>query len=315
VLRAKMVDYLMLPGQSGFTGNAAAGAALLNELQASPLSGNYTAFNYYLQSAIDQGSLGGMQSQVGGQVRADAAAYLLRQPYRLDDALAPYAAGRDLAVGQTGMWLTGWGGYVATNAHDGAAGSSEQSAGPLIGATHVIDTHTSVFMALGYDWGQVGSAGATGDVGIVLGTIGGRYAFRALAEGPYVDARADVGGVDYQDTRPLGGGLGTARGNGAGMVYGGQAVFGDILRGRPGRPCHARRLSGDRQRARVGRGSPKQYDGQLARRTGGRAGSAVAWRLDHHADFHSWGRADARQPQRRQHGQSIRLHGQAIRGL
>ncbi len=68
-----MVDYLTLPGQSGFVGNAAAGAALLNDLQDSPLSGNYTAFNYYLQSAIDAGTLGGVQSQVGGQVNADAA--------------------------------------------------------------------------------------------------------------------------------------------------------------------------------------------------------------------------------------------------
>ena len=75
VLRAKLVDYLTLPGQSGFVGNAASGAALLNELQNSPLSGTYTAFNYYLQSAIDAGTLGGVQAQVGGQVNADAAAY------------------------------------------------------------------------------------------------------------------------------------------------------------------------------------------------------------------------------------------------
>jgi protein-tyrosine phosphatase len=124
VLRAKMVDYLTLPGQSGFVGNAAAGAALLNELQNSPLSGTYTAFNYYLQSAIDAGTLGGVQAQVGGQVNADAAAYLLRQPLWLDAALAPYADGRDLADGQTRIWLTGLGGTFATAARGGAAGSS-----------------------------------------------------------------------------------------------------------------------------------------------------------------------------------------------
>ena len=39
VLRAKMVYYLTLPGQSGFAGNAAAGAGLLNALQNSPLVG------------------------------------------------------------------------------------------------------------------------------------------------------------------------------------------------------------------------------------------------------------------------------------
>src|ERR1019366_1764816 len=72
VLRAKMVDYLTLPGQDGFTGNAATGTALLNALQDSPLSGHYTAYNYYLQSAVDAGTLGGVESEVGGQVHADA---------------------------------------------------------------------------------------------------------------------------------------------------------------------------------------------------------------------------------------------------
>lgn len=230
VLRAKMVDYPILPGQDGFTGNAAAGATLLNEMQNSPLSGAYTAFNYYLQSAIDAGTLGGVQSQVGGQVRADAAAYLLRQPLSLDGALAPYASGQDLSVGQTRIWMTGLGGYFATNAHGGAAGSSEQTAGPLLGVTHRIDSQASVFLGIGYDWGGVGSAGATADVGTVLGTIGGRYALGSLEQGPFVSVRADLGGLDYQGKRPLGGGLGTASGNASGMVYGAQAVLGDVIR-------------------------------------------------------------------------------------
>jgi protein-tyrosine phosphatase len=230
VLRAKMVDYLTLPGQSSFVGNAAAGAVLLNELQNSPLSGNYTAFNYFLQSAIDAGTLGDVPSQVGGQVNADAAAFLLRQPLWLDAALAPYADGRDLAVGEKHIWLTGLGGYFATGAHGGAASSSEQSAGPLMGATYRIDTQASVFFGIGYDWGSVGSAGANADVGTVLGTIGGRYAFGALDEGPFVAARADIGGVDYRDKRPLSSGLGTASGTTSGAVYGGQALVGDVIR-------------------------------------------------------------------------------------
>jgi protein tyrosine/serine phosphatase len=230
VLRAKMVDYLTLPGQSSFVGNAAAGAVLLNELQNSPLSGNYTAFNYYLQSAIDAGTLGGVQSEVGGQVTADAAAFLLRQPLWLDAALAPYADGRDLAVGEKHIWLTGLGGYFSTGAHGGAEGSSEASAGPLMGATYRIDTRASVFLGIGYDWGSVGSASANADVGTVLGTIGGRYAFRSLDGGPFVAARADIGGVDYQGKRLMGGGLGTASGTTSGAVYGGQAVLGDVIR-------------------------------------------------------------------------------------
>ena len=156
VLRAKMVDYLSLPGQSGFAGNAASGAALLNALQNSPLSGAYTAFNFYLQSAIDAGTLGGVEAEVGGQVRADAAAYLLRLPSRLDAALAPYVDGRDLAPGQARIWAGGLAGDFATAAHGGAAGSSEHSAGTLTGLTYRIDGRASGFFALGYDWGSVG---------------------------------------------------------------------------------------------------------------------------------------------------------------
>ena len=42
VLRAKMVYYQSLPGQSGFRANAANGAVVLAALQNSPLSGAYT---------------------------------------------------------------------------------------------------------------------------------------------------------------------------------------------------------------------------------------------------------------------------------
>ena len=81
VLRAKMVYYQTLPGQSQFFGNAVRGAALLNNLQNSPLSGHYTAYNYYLQSAIDAGTLGGVETRVGGQVHADAAAFSMQPPF------------------------------------------------------------------------------------------------------------------------------------------------------------------------------------------------------------------------------------------
>lgn len=233
VLRAKMVDYLTLPGQSSFVGNAASGAGLLNELQNSPLSGQYTAFNYYLQSAIDAGTLGGVETQVGGQVHADAAAYLLRVPVWLDSALAPYADGRDLAAGQTHIWLAGLGDYFATDGHGGIAGSTEQSAGPVMGATYRIDVHSSVYFGLGYAWGSVGSADANADVNTLLGTMGGRYAFSSLEEGPFAAARLDAGGIDYDSRRPMGGGLGTARGTTTGTVFGGQAVLGDVIRLEP----------------------------------------------------------------------------------
>ena len=230
VLRAKMVDYLTLPGQSGFAGNAAAGAALLNALQNSPLSGAYTSFNYYLQSAIDAGTLGGVEAQVGGQVRADAAAYLLRQPSRLDAALAPYVDGRDLAPGQARAWMGGLAGDFATAAHGGAASSSEHSAGMLGGLTYRIDAQASAFFALGYDWGSVSGAGGAATVGSAIGVVGGRYGFASLDAGPFVAVRASLSGVDYQGARSLGGGLGKANGGAPGMAISGQAVFGDVIR-------------------------------------------------------------------------------------
>jgi protein tyrosine/serine phosphatase len=230
VLRAKMVYYSTLPGQSGFAGNAASGAALLNALQNSPLSGHYTSYNYYLQSAIDMGTLGGVETQVGGQVHADAASYLLRQPLWVDGAITPYTSGRDLGIGQTRIWLAGLGGYFGSDGRTGFASSTERSAGSVMGGTYRIGDRTSAYLGLGNILGSVGSAGASADVNTALATIGGRYGFSTLEAGPYVAARANVGWVDYQSKRALGGGLGTTQGNTKGAVYGGGADVGDVIR-------------------------------------------------------------------------------------
>ena len=160
VLRAKMVYYPELPGQPGFSGNAAAGAALLNELQNSPLSGRYTAYNYYLQSAVDAGTLGGGQARVGGQIHADAAAYLMREPLWIDDALSPYTAGVELRAGQGHLWATTLADGLSSSAGAGNAGSSERRAGVAAGATVRVDGRTSATMAIGYNSGTVESAGA-----------------------------------------------------------------------------------------------------------------------------------------------------------
>ncbi|MDR3538588.1 MAG: tyrosine-protein phosphatase [Acetobacteraceae bacterium] len=230
VLRAKMVDYLTLPGQGGFAGNAAAGATFLSELQNSPLSGHYTAYNYYLQSAVDAGTLGGVQAQVGGQVHADAASYLLRQPVWIDMAITPYTSGRDLGVGQTQIWLAGLGGYFASDGHAGVANSTEQSVGEVAGATYRVNDRASAYLGIGGEWGSVGSADATANVTTVLATIGGRYGFSTLAAGPYVAAHMNVGWIDYQSQRPLGGGLGTAKGHTSGADYSVRADLGDVIR-------------------------------------------------------------------------------------
>lgn len=230
VLRAKMVYYPSLPGQIGAEGNAASGAALLSALQNSPLSGRYTNYNYYLQSAVDEGTLGGVQTQVGGQVHADAASYLLRQPLRTEEAISAYTNGVDLGEGQTRVWLAGFGGGFWSEGRNGAAASSEYSAGSVVGATRRLNKQASANFGIGYNWGSVGSADATATVNTVLATLGGRYGFSALESGLFVDARADAGWVDYQSRRNLGGSLGTATGNTNGAVYSGRFGLGDVFR-------------------------------------------------------------------------------------
>ena len=230
VLRARMVEYLTLPGQNGSAGNAAAGAAFLNALQNSPLAGRYTAYNYYLQSAVDAGTLAGVETQAGGQIHADAASYLLRQPGRLDAALTPYTSGREPGEGRRRIWLTGFRGHFGSDARAGSAGSTERSAGSLIGVTYRVGERTGAHLAIGYDSGSVESAGASADIRTVMAVAGGRYGFSTLESGPYAAARAAVGWVDYQSVRPLGGDLGTARGRNNGAVYSGRAELGDVIR-------------------------------------------------------------------------------------
>lgn len=228
VLRARMVYYPALPGQIGSSGNAASGAALLNALQNSPLSGRYTAYNYYLQSSVDQGTLGGVQTQVGGQVHADGASYLLRQPLRTEEAIAAHTSGSDLGEGQSRVWLAGSGGEFRSAGQSGVAGSTEYSAGSVVGVTYRMNKQASANFGVGYNWGSVGSADATATVNTILGTLGGRYGFSALESGVFVDARADAGWTDYQSRRSLGAGLGTATGNTNGVVYSGRVGLGDV---------------------------------------------------------------------------------------
>jgi len=230
VLRAKMVYYTRLPGQGVFAGNAASGTAMLNALQNSPLSGTYTNYNYYLQAAVDAGTLGGVEGQVGGQVHADAAAYLLRQPQWIDAALAPYVDSRDLQEGQPRIWLAGLGGVFASQGRTGIANSTERSAGSLVGATYRLSDQASATFGLGYHGGTVESAGATATINTLLATVGGRYGFSSLETGPYAVVRADAGWVDYQSERPLGYGLGSAQGNTNGAVLSGMAGLGEVIR-------------------------------------------------------------------------------------
>lgn len=229
VLRAKMVYYPTLPGQMEMTGNAAAGAALLNALQESPLSGHYTSFNSYLQSAIDAGTLDGMETRVGGQVHADAAAYLMRQPQVIDNALRPYTLGRTGMDGETDAWVTAIVEHHEASGRAGIVGSDNQSTGVIIGGTRRYNNHVSAYLGTGFLADDVESADADADVDSLLMIFGGRYALSTLATGPFLGCRLNVGLVDYHSTRPLGDGLGTASGSTDGISASGRLDLGTVV--------------------------------------------------------------------------------------
>ncbi len=230
VLRGKMVNYLMLPGQNMLSGNAASGAGFLNALQGSSLSGSYTAYNYYLQSSVDMGNLGGVPGQVGGQIHADAASYLLRQPRWIGEAVSPYVSGQGLAEGQARYWLSGLGGGFWAQGQSGISRVAERSAGTVAGVTYRGSERASLDLGLGYNAGTVESAGANANINTFFATLGGRYGFSSLEAGPYVLARADGGYVDYRVNRALAGNLGSASGQTTGSVFGGLIGLGDVVR-------------------------------------------------------------------------------------
>ncbi len=226
VLRGKLVEYNSLPGQAGLIGNAAAGAELLRELQNTSLSGTYSAYNYYLQSAIDAGTLGGVESQVGGQVHADAASYLLRQNAMIEQAAAPFASGSDLKVGQYRLWTTALAGYLGTDASAHAESSNEHSQGLMVGITQRFSEQLSARGGFGYSKGTVGGAGGEADTDFTFVNVGARYGFTSLEQGLFLDANASAGYIDYDSKRDLGGGLGTAKGDTHGNLTGATVALG-----------------------------------------------------------------------------------------
>ncbi|MEO3723526.1 tyrosine-protein phosphatase [Pseudomonas syringae] len=226
VLRGKMVEYNSLPGQAGLIGNAAAGAQLLQELQNSKLSGTYSAYNYYLQSAIDAGTLSGVESTVGGQVHADAASYLLRQNAMIEQAAAPFASGTDLKVGQYRLWSTALAGYLGTDGSAHAQSSNEHSQGLMVGVTQRFSEQFSARGGIGYSKGSVGGAGGEADTDFTFLDLGARYGFTSLERGLFVDANVSAGYVDYDSKRDLGGGLGSAKGDTHGNLSGATLALG-----------------------------------------------------------------------------------------
>jgi protein tyrosine/serine phosphatase len=226
VLRAKMVYYSSLPGEVAALGNASAGAMLLQQLQNSSLSGTYSAYNFYLQSAIDAGTLGGVESTIGGQVHADAASYLLRQDALIDQAAAPYTSGIDLKVGQSRLWTTALAGYLGTDGSSQVASSNEHTQGSMVGLTQRFSEQLSANAGFGYSKGSVGGDGGEVDSDLTFISSGARFAPGNLEQGLFVDAKASVGYLNYDSKRDLGGGLGSAKGDSHGTVSGASVALG-----------------------------------------------------------------------------------------
>lgn len=226
VLRGKMVFYNSLPGADGLVGNAAAGAGLLAGLQNTALSGDYTAYNYYLQSAIDAGTLGGVEATVGGQVHADAASYLLRQSALLEKAAAPFASGSGMKIGQYRLWSTALAGYQGNDGSSRAASSNEHSQGMMIGLTQRFTEQFSGHAGFGYSRGSVGAASGEVDTDMTFVSGGVRYALDSLDHGLFVAADLSAGRFDYDSKRDIGGGLGTAKGDTDGTLAGATLALG-----------------------------------------------------------------------------------------
>lgn len=226
VLRGKMVRYGTLPGEAGLVGNAAAGAQLLRQLQDTSLSGTYSAYNYYLQSAIDAGTLGGVESTVGGQVHADAASYLLRLGVMIDSAAAPFADGTDLKVGQSRLWSSTLASYLGTDGSSSVASSNEHSQGLMIGMTQRFSEQLSAHAGFGYSSGNVGGAGGEVDTDLTFLSLGARFAPGGLEQGLFIDTDASAGYLDYSSRRDLTGGLGTAKGDSHGTLAGASLAMG-----------------------------------------------------------------------------------------
>ncbi|WAP65696.1 tyrosine-protein phosphatase [Pseudomonas fortuita] len=226
VLRGKMVRYGSLPGEAGLLGNGAAGAQLLRELQDTSLSGSYSAYNYYLQSAIDAGSLGGVTSTVGGQVHADAASYLLRQGAMVERAASPFADSSGLKAGQARLWSTALAGYLGTDGSAHAASSNAHSQGLMVGMTQRFSEQLSGHAGFGYNRGKVGGAGGEADTDLTFLSLGARFAPGGLEHGLFIDADIRGGWLDYSSKRELGGGLGTAKGDSHGTLAGASLALG-----------------------------------------------------------------------------------------
>lgn len=205
-----------LPGQDGLRRNALAGAELLNALRDEPtLALRSSGYNQWLQGALASGNLGGLESRIGGQVHADAFAYLAHAPQQLQQSLRTQLA--DARTGGPQLWVNGLDGNLDHDGGRGVANSKDTTSGLQAGLTQALSEQLALSGGISQSKGKVRTSGDSVDIDLTYLSLGSRYGFESLDSGPFVGGQIGVGYLDYSSKRKLGA-LGTAKGDSNGWM-------------------------------------------------------------------------------------------------
>jgi uncharacterized protein YhjY with autotransporter beta-barrel domain len=207
----------LLPGQAGMTRNALVGAQLLNGLRDSSMALQNTGYNQWLQGALASGNLGGMETRVGGQVHADAFAYLAHQPQQLQSNLRNQLASTGGRIGRAQLWVNSPNDNLRHDGGNGIAKSKDSTNGLQAGMTYAATPQLALSGGVSQTKGKVRTAGDKVDIDLTYLSLGTRYGFNSLVRGPFIGAQAGIGYVDYSSKRNLGA-MGTAKGDSHGWM-------------------------------------------------------------------------------------------------
>ncbi|AYC31026.1 autotransporter domain-containing protein [Pseudomonas cavernae] len=215
-----LVSSAYLPGQLGLSGNALAGATLLNGLRDTSLGVSNSQYNQWLQNSLATGSLGGLESQVGGQLHGDSLDYLLDQPKQLNRTLsAQLFADRQLPSGQGRLWGAALNDNLTHDGAAGAKGSKGNTQGALVGYSHRLNDNLQVAGMFGQSQGDVSTGNAKADVDVTQLGLSLRYSPAGMDQGLYAEGQLTSGYIDYSSARKLGQ-FGEAKGDSQGWVNG-----------------------------------------------------------------------------------------------
>ncbi|MGC4010853.1 MAG: S8 family serine peptidase [Pseudomonas sp.] len=207
-----------LPGQERLQRNALAGAELLNALRDEPsLALRNSGYNRWLTGALASGNLGGLESKIGGQVHADAFAYLAHAPQQLQQSLRLQLAQANTSASAPKLWVNGLDDNLTHEGAHGIEGSKDNTGGLQAGLTQTLNEQLALSGGLSQSKGKVRTSGDRVDIDLTYLSLGTRYGFESLDSGPFLGGQVGVGYLDYSSKRQLGA-LGTAKGNSNGWM-------------------------------------------------------------------------------------------------